>query len=241
MEKLRMSYQNRTVTRSGQFAAFEEGLRGYMQRVFAYMGLGLGITGLAAFLAATIPALNQFLYAPGMQYVTLFAPLAVVLFLSFRVGRMSFSAAQTTFWVYATLVGFSLTPLLLLYTGESVARIFFITASMFGAMALYGYTTKKDLTSMGSFLFMGLIGIVIASLVNLFMHSSAMSFVISALSVVIFTGLTAYDTQKIKDIYLESDGAEIAGKKAVMGALALYLDFINIFISLLRLFGDRRD
>jgi FtsH-binding integral membrane protein len=235
-----MSYENRTVTRSGQFAAFEQGLRGYMQRVFSYMGLGLAVTGLAAFFALTVPALNAFLYAPGMQIVTLLAPLAMVLFLSFRINHMSLSGAQTAFWVYAVLMGFSLAPLALMYTGESIARVFLITASTFGAMALYGYTTKKDLTSMGSFLFMGLIGLIIAMLVNLFMQSSAMSFVLSAMTVIIFTGLTAYDTQKIKDMYYESDSVEIAGKKAVMGALALYLDFINIFIALLRLFGDRR-
>ncbi|WP_010301508.1 Bax inhibitor-1/YccA family protein [Candidatus Odyssella thessalonicensis] len=236
-----MSYENRTVTRSGQFAAFESGLRGYMQRVFAYMGLGLAVTGVAGFLAATVPALHSVLYASPMLYVVLFAPLALVFFLSFRIERLSLSTAQTLFWVYAVLVGFSLTPLVSQYTGESVTRIFFITASTFGAMALYGYTTQKDLTSMGSFMFMGLMGIVIASLVNIFLKSSAMSFVLSALSVIVFTGLTAYDTQRIKDLYYDSDSAETAGKKAVMGALTLYLDFINIFISLLRLFGDRRD
>lgn len=236
-----MSYENQTVSRSGQFAAFEEGLRGYMQSVFFYMGAGLAITGLSAFFAATTPALQAILYNHSMYYVTILAPLALVFFLSFRINSMSLSSARTTYLVYAVLMGFSLTPLVMQYTGQSVARVFFITASTFGAMALYGYTTKKDLTSMGSFLFMGLIGLIIASLVNIFMRSSAMSFVLSAISVLIFTGLTAYDTQKIKDIYYESDSIEIAGKKAVMGALALYLDFINIFIALLRLFGDRRN
>jgi uncharacterized protein len=236
-----MSYENRVVHRSGQFAAFEEGLRGYMQRVFSYMAMGLAVTGLAAFFAITIPALHSVLYTSPMVYVVLFAPLAVVFFLSFRIGQMSLSSAQTTFWIYAVLMGFSLAPLVMQYTGVSVARVFFITSSTFGAMALYGYTTKKDLTSFGSFLFMGLIGVVVASLVNIFMKSSALSLALSVLSVLIFTGLTAYDTQKIKDMYYDSDSVELAGKKAVMGALALYLDFINIFVSLLRFFGERRD
>ncbi|MBX3486321.1 MAG: Bax inhibitor-1/YccA family protein [Candidatus Paracaedibacteraceae bacterium] len=236
-----MAYDNRTVQRSTQFAAFEEGLRGFMQRVFVYMGLGLGVTGLAAFFAATNPTLQSILYAPGMMWVTILAPLAVVFFLSFRINSMSFSAAQTTFWIYAALVGLSITPLLMMYQVESVARIFFITASIFGSMALYGYTTKKDLTSMGSFMFMGLIGVIVASLVNIFMQSSMMTLVTSALTVIIFTGLTAYDVQKLKDIYYQADSPETSGKMAVMGALNLYLDFINLFLALLRLFGNRRD
>ncbi len=236
-----MAYDHRTVQRTGQVAAFEEGLRGFMQRVFVYMALGLGVTGLAAFFAATSPALQQVLYAPGMIWVTMLAPLALVFFLSFRINSMSFSAAQTTFWIYAALVGLSITPLLMMYEVESVARIFFITASVFGSMALYGYTTKKDLTSLGSFMMMGLIGVVIASIVNIFMQSSAMMMVTSALSVIIFTGLTAYDVQKLKDIYYQADTPETMGKMAVMGALNLYLDFINLFLALLRLFGNRRD
>ncbi len=236
-----MAYDNRTVQRSAQFATFEEGLRGFMQRVFVYMALGLGVTGLAAFVAATNPAIQAVLYAPGMIWVTMLAPLAMVFFLSFRVNSMSFSAAQTTFWIYAALVGLSITPLLMMYQVESVARIFFITASVFGSMALYGYTTKKDLTSLGSFMFMGLIGVIIASLVNIFMQSSMMTLVTSALSVIIFTGLTAYDVQKLKDIYYQADSPEASGKMAVMGALNLYLDFINLFLALLRLFGNRRD
>lgn len=236
-----MAYENRTVQRSGQFAAFEEGLRGFMQRVFVYMGLGLAVTGLAAFFAVTNPSLQAFLFAPGMSWVILLAPLALVMFLSFRINSMSFSAAQTTYWIYAALMGLSLTPVLMMYQIESVARIFFITASVFGSMALYGYTTKKDLTSMGSFMLMGLIGVIVASLVNIFMQSNMMTLVTSALSVIIFTGLTAYDVQKLKDIYYQADTPETSGKMAVMGALTLYLDFINLFLALLRLFGNRRD
>jgi FtsH-binding integral membrane protein len=163
-----------------------------------------------------------------------------VFFLSFRIQSMSFSSAQITFWVFAAVMGIGLAPVFLMYTGASVARVFFITSATFGAMSLWGYTTKRDLTGWGSFLFMGLIGIIIASLVNLFMQSSMMEFVISVIGVIIFTGLTAYDTQKIKESYSVSMSGEIAGKAAIMGALRLYLDFINLFLMLLRLLGDRR-
>ena len=166
--------------------------------------------------------------------------LGVVFYMSARMGKMSVSSAQTTFWVFAALMGLSLSSIFLAYTGASISRVFFITSITFGAMSLYGYTTKRDLTKLGSFLMMGLIGIIIASLVNLFMKSSMMDFVISILGVLIFVGLTAYDTQKIKNMYVSSDSGEMMGKKAVMGALTLYLDFINLFIMLLRLFGQRR-
>lgn len=165
----------------------------------------------------------------------------MVFFLSWRIARMSVAAAQTTFWVYAGLVGLSLASIFLVYTTESIAQVFFITAATFGAMSLWGYTTKRDLTSMGSFLMMGLFGIIIAMLVNLFLQSSGLSWVISVLGVVIFTGLTAYDTQKIKEMYYVGDDGTVAGRKAIMGALNLYLDFINIFIMLLRLVGNQRD
>ena len=160
--------------------------------------------------------------------------------MSFGINKMSASKAQTVFWVFAALMGLSLSWILLVYTGASVARVFFITSATFGAMSLYGYTTKRDLTKFGSFLMMGLIGIIIASLVNIFLKSSMMYFVISILGVLIFVGLTAYDTQKIKNMYVASDTGELMGKKAVMGALTRYLDFINLFIMLLRLFGQRR-
>jgi len=153
---------------------------------------------------------------------------------------MSASKAQMTFWVFASLMGASLASIFVVYTQMSIARVFFITAGTFGAMSIYGYTTKRDLTKLGSFLMMGLFGIIIASIVNMFMQSGMMHYIISILGVLIFVGLTAYDTQKIKNIYLVSDSGEIMGKKAVMGALTLYLDFINLFIMLLRLFGQRR-
>jgi FtsH-binding integral membrane protein len=166
--------------------------------------------------------------------------LGLVFFLSFRIAHMSLATAQTVFWGYAGLMGISLAPILLMYTGASVAQVFFVTAATFGAMSLWGYTTKRDLTGFGSFLFMGLIGILIASVVNIFLGSGMVSLVISIIGVLVFTGLTAYDTQQIKESYYVSDDGQLAGKKAVMGALRLYLDFINLFLMLLRLMGDRR-
>ena len=162
-------------------------------------------------------------------------------FLSFRIQKMSVAAAQATFWVYAALVGVSLASIFLVYSQQSITQVFFITAATFGAMSLYGYTTKRDLTGMGSFLFMGLIGIIIASVVNIFLASSALGFAISVIGVLIFTGLTAYDTQKIKEMYSVNDDGTVAGRKAIMGALSLYLDFINLFLMLLRLFGQSRN
>jgi FtsH-binding integral membrane protein len=184
-------------------------------------------------------ALGQTLFGSPLMWVIVLAPLGMVFFLSFRIQKMSVSAAQTTFWVFATLMGVSLATLFAVYTAESITRVFFITAATFGAMSLYGYTTKRDLTAMGSFLFMGLIGIIIAMVVNIFLQSSAIQFAVSVLGVLIFVGLTAYDTQKIKEMYYVGDDGTVAGRKAIMGALSLYLDFINLFLMLLRLFGNR--
>ena len=236
----------------GQMAeagAIDAGLRAYMLRVYNYMLVGLGLTGATAWVTANtslrdlffqyIPQANAYgLTMLGM--IAMFAPLALVLFISFRIARMSVGAAQTTFWVYAGLMGISLASILLNFTGESVARVFFITAATFGAMSLWGYTTKRDLTGFGSFLFMGLIGIIIASVVNIFLHSSMLMFVVSVAGVLIFTGLTAYDTQNIKEMYYAGDDGTLAGKKAIMGALRLYLDFINLFLMLVQLLGNRR-
>jgi uncharacterized protein len=228
--------------------AIDMGLRAYMLRVYNYMMLGLGLTGLTAFFTLNTPAFsslffvftaNGYAMAP-LGWVVLLAPIGLVFFLSFRIQSMSFSTAQTVFWIYAGLMGVGLTPILYIYTGASVARVFFITAATFGAMSLYGYTTKRDLSGFGSFLMMGLIGLLIASLVNIFMQSSMMQWVISVAGVLIFTGLTAYDTQNIKNEYHVHDDGTVAGKKAVMGALRLYLDFINLFIMLLRVMGERR-
>jgi FtsH-binding integral membrane protein len=228
--------------------AIDEGLRAYMLRVYNYMLMGLGLTGLAAWFTASTPAFAQLFFHQvangyahsGLGWIVLLAPLALVFFISFRIQQMSFGAAQATFWIYAGLMGIGLTPVLLLYTGASVAQVFFTTAATFGAMSLWGYTTKRDLSGFGSFLFMGLIGILIASVVNMFMQSGMMQWIISVLGVLIFTGLTAYDTQSIKETYIVGDDGAVAGKKAIMGALRLYLDFINLFLMLLRLMGDRR-
>jgi len=169
------------------------------------------------------------------------APLGLVLWLSFGIERMQASTAQALFWLYSGLMGLSLASVFLVFTGESVARVFFITAGTFAAMSLYGYTTRRDLSQFGSFLMMGLIGIILASLVNIFLASSALQFAISVIGVVVFVGLTAWDTQRIKEMYVEYDDGQIAGKKAIMGALTLYLDFINLFMMLIQLLGVRRD
>jgi uncharacterized protein len=216
------------------------GLRNYMLRVYNYMAGGLAITGLVAY-AAAASGLYQAIFGTALYWIVVFAPLALVFFLSFRIQKMSLGAAQATYWIYAGLVGLSLSGLFIVYTGASIAQVFFITAATFLAMSLYGYTTKRDLARFGAFLFMGLIGIIIAMLVNLFFHSPAIQFAISVIGVVVFTGLTAWDTQRIKEMYWEGDGAVIAGKKAIMGALTLYLDFINLFIMLMQLMGTRRD
>jgi FtsH-binding integral membrane protein len=217
----------------------DEGLRAYMLRVYNYMSAGLALTGIVAFFTSQSPQLLQAIYGTPLQWVVMLAPLGLVLFMGFRISSMSAAAAQATFWVFSGLMGLSLAYIFVLYTGTSIARVFFITTAMFAGMSIYGYTTKRDLSGVGSFLFMGLIGLIVASLVNIFLQSSALYWALSVIGVVIFVGLTAYDTQKIRQMYYEADGAEVATKKAVMGALALYLDFINLFLFLLRFMGNR--
>ncbi|TYL96393.1 Bax inhibitor-1/YccA family protein [Bradyrhizobium rifense] len=221
-------------------AEIDAGLRAHMQRIYGYMAGGLALTGLVAYLASA-SGFYQSIAATPLIWLVMLAPLGFVLVLSFGIQRMAAGTAMLLFWLYAAVMGLSLGGIFLVFTGESIARVFFITAATFGAMSLYGYTTRSDLSRFGSFLIMGLIGIVIASLVNIFIGSSALQFAISIIGVIVFVGLTAYDTQRIKEMYLESDTGEIAGKKAVLGALALYLDFINLFMMLLQLFGHRRD
>ncbi len=246
---------------SADTLAYDEGLRAYMIRVYNYMGAGLVITGLVAYafftMAVTqdpaeavgrlknglmLTSLGKAIFTGWLPIVIALSPLAIVFLFAARINQMSTSTAQTVFWAFAALMGLSLSSIFVNYTGVSIARIFFVTAATFGTVSLWGYTTKRDLTQMGSFMMMGLIGIVIASVLNIFMHSSAMQFAISVLAVVIFTGLTAYDTQTLKDNYATyaQGGEETLGRSAIMGALNLYLDFINIFIALLQLFGDRR-
>ena len=231
----------RAVTAPVAVDRVDEGLRGYMLSVYNYMGLGLAITGLVAFLVASTPALYGPIFGTPLKWVVMLAPLGFVFFLGAKIRTMSVGAAQLTFWLFAATMGLSLASIFLVFTGESIARVFFITAGTFGAMSLYGYTTKRDLSAWGSFLFMGLIGIIIASLVNLFIASSALHFAISVIGVLVFTGLTAYDTQRIKEMYYELDGADVVARNAIMGALSLYLNFINMFVMLLHLFGTSRE
>jgi len=246
----RFTLQTGSMTRSeAEAARIDVGLREHMLKVYNYMASGLTLTGIVAYAAAHTPAVMNLLYAPGpsgqlsptiLAWIVMLAPIGMVFLLAARIHAMKASTAQALFWVYSALMGLSLANVFLLFTGASIARVFFISASVFAAMSLYGYTTKRDLSGFGSFLLMGLIGVLIASVVNIFLQSSALHFVVSVIGVLVFVGLTAYDTQEIKSIYLESDDTEVAGKKAIMGALKLYLDFINIFIMLLHLFGERR-
>ncbi|MFN7662903.1 MAG: Bax inhibitor-1 family protein [Alphaproteobacteria bacterium] len=247
MSDLRYRVINQT---GSQASEMDLGLRSYMMKVYGYMFMGLSFTGFMAFAVTRIPELQQLLFAidatgryvpSGFTWFLLFAQVGAVLFLSLRINHLQSNTARLIFFAYALLMGLSLSSVFLVYTGASLSRVFFITSSVFGAMTLYGYVTKRDLTGFGSFLFMGLIGIVLASLVNIFLKSSMMDFIVSVLGVLIFTGLTAYDTQRIKEIYYENDSGEVQSKKAVMGALALYLDFINLFLHLLRFLGDRRN
>jgi len=234
-------------------AEIDQGLRAYMPGVYNYMTLGLGVTGLVALganmLAVTHDAAGRLaltpfghtIYASPLRYVIIFAPLAFVMFFGARAASMSAATARTMFLAFAALIGLSMSFLLMIYTGGSIAQVFFITASAFGGLSLYGYMTSRPLSGMGSFLIMGVWGLVIAGIVNVFLHSSSLQFGLSILSVLIFSGLTAYDTQTIKDQYYESDGWEVAQKKSIFGALQLYLDFINMFQSLLYLFGQQRN
>lgn len=241
------NYQTRVSPAGAQAGAvIDEGLRTYMLKVYNLMALGLAITGIAAFAAfqfafadGQLTAFGQAIYVSPLKWVIMLAPLALVFYMSFRINSMSVSAAQTTFWVYAALMGLSLSSIFLVYTGQSITQTFFITAASFGALSLFGYTTKRDLSGMGSFLMMGLFGLIIASIVNIFLGSTALEFAISVIGVLIFAGLTAYDTQKIKEMYYEADGAEVVGRKAIMGALTLYLDFINLFLFMLRFLGNK--
>lgn len=230
--------------------SIDEGLRNYMLKIYNFMAIGLLVTGVFAFSTLNFPPLaslmfnigpnGEFMGTSGLGMLISFAPLGIAIYFFMGLGRMSVNTAQTLFWVYAAVMGMSLSYLGLVYTGQSLARTFFICASVFGAMSLYGYSTKSDLTSMGSFLIMGLIGLIVVSLVNIFLRSPAIDFATSFIGIAIFMGLTAWDTQKLKTIYYSSGGGEMGQKMAVMGAFTLYLDFINLFLYMLRFFGDRK-
>jgi FtsH-binding integral membrane protein len=230
------------LTRSqADVAGIDVGLRTYMLRVYNYMCVALAVSGAVAFFVSTSPTMQQAIFGTPLMWVVFLAPLGLVFFLSARINKMSAAAAQTTFWIFAALMGMSLASIFIVYTPESVTRVFFITAGAFAGLSLVGYTTKKDLSGMGTFLFMGVIGLVIAMVVNIFLGSSMLQLGISVIGVLIFAGLTAYDTQKIKLMYVEADGAEVTAKKSIMGALTLYLDFLNMFLFLMRILGSTRN
>lgn len=239
---------NRQTYQSRSNLGYDEGLRQYFLKVYQLMSGALAVTAITGFAVFSVPALTHLMFnmAPGGYFMGLtgigwlisFAPLGISLYFAFGYNRMSYENAQTLFWAYAVLMGMSLASLGFMYTGASIVKTLFICSGMFGGMSLYGYRTSKDLTSMGSFLYMGLIGLVIASLVNMFFQSPAIEFALSFIGVAIFTGLIAYDTQKLKALYYQ--GADANSKIGIMGAFTLYLDFINLFIYLLRFFGDRR-
>jgi FtsH-binding integral membrane protein len=251
-------FDRNVAARRGTFGAdravaIDAGLRAYMIRVYNYMAAGVALTGIVSWLtysmavvtnaAGDIVSLTPFgqaIFQGPLMWVLLLAPLGLVFFLSFRINRLQAGTALVLFFIYAGLLGVALASVFMVYTHASIARVFFISAASFGALSLWGYSTQRDLTGFGSFLIMGLFGIIIASLVNIFLKSTGLDWMISVLGVLIFAGLTAYDTQRIKEMYDSMDDGTVAGRKAVMGALSLYLDFINLFLMLLRLFGDRR-
>lgn len=231
-------YTVRQSTRASE-PAFDEGLRRHMLRVYNYMGLGLALTGLVAFFVASTPAIYQPIFGTPLKWVVMLAPLGFVMFMSIRMEKMSASAVQTTFWAFAAVMGVSMASIFLVFTGVSIATTFLVTAIMFASVSLWGYTTRRDLTGFGTFLFMGLIGVVIASVVNIFLQSSALQFVMSFVGVAVFTGLTAWDTQRLKSEYSAFHDHETGTKLAVFGALSLYLNFVNIFQLLLNFTGER--
>jgi len=246
--------RNYAAARTGYRAdqvAIDAGLRAYMIRVYNYMATGVALTGLVAWLTYSaavtqtsagleLTSFGHAVFQSPLMWVLVLAPLGLVFAISFGINRLQPGTALMLFFVYAGLLGVSLASIFLIYTGTSIARVFFISAATFGALSLYGYTTQRDLTGIGSFMFMGLIGIIIASLVNIFLRSTGLDWAISVIGVLVFAGLTAWDTQRIKEMFNPMDDGTIGGRKAVMGALSLYLDFINLFLMLLRLFGDRR-
>lgn len=239
-----IEYNSKTsfASSASRTSTFDSALRDYMVKVYQYMSIALAISGLVAFMVASSPALMQAIFGTPLAFVVMLAPLGFVIFFGIKLKSISAEKAKSFLWIYSALMGLSLATIFAVYTATSITRVFLITASTFGAMSIYGYTTKKDLTSFGSFLIMGLIGIMIASLINIFLKSSGLDFAISLLGVFIFIGLTAYDTQRIKQTYYHFAGNnEMVSKMAVMGALNLYMDFINLFIMLLRFFGERKN
>ena len=210
-----------------------------MISVYQYMMLGLGVTGIVAYATSATPALFNLIYGTPLAFVVMLAPLGIAWFAFGKIDRMSASTAQMWFWAFAAIMGLSMAYIFRVYVAADIVKVFFITAATFGALSLYGYTTPRSLSAWGSFLFMGVVGLVIASVVNIFMQSDALTFAISAIGVLVFAGLTAYDTQQIKEMYSSADDSDTSNKKAILGALNLYMDFINLFLMLLRLFANR--
>lgn len=236
-----ISSQPGTAGLGQESAAYHEGLRSYMLSVYNYMASGVLLTGIVALLFANSGMAAQMLGGPGiLKYAIMFAPLAFVLVLSFGINRLSTGTAQLLFWAFATVMGLSMASIFLVYTGTSIATTFFAAAAAFAGLSLFGYTTKKDLSGMGTFLIMGVVGLLVAMVINIFVQSTAMQFAISFIGVLLFAGLTAYDTQRIKSLYFEVAGADMMGKTVIMGALSLYLDFVNMFSFLLQFMGQRR-
>jgi FtsH-binding integral membrane protein len=252
-----MSDFDRNVAARGGFAdraaAVDAGLRAYMLRVYNYMAAAVALTGVVAYATfsaavvtdasgkiTTLTPFGQTIFSGPLSIVLLLGTLGLVFFISFRINRLQYTTAMTLFMVYAALLGVTLSSIFLVYTGTSITRVFFISAASFGALSLYGYSTQRDLSAMGSFMIMGLFGIIIASLVNIFLKSSGLDWAISIIGIGVFAGLTAWDTQRIKEMYDSMDDDGTMGRKAIMGALSLYLDFINLFLMLLRVVGDRR-
>ncbi len=237
-----LNFTNNKSIASSSAVSFDAGLRDYMVKVYNMMAVALGISGLIAFLTASSPVLMNAIFGTPLSWVVMLAPLAFVFFLGYKINSVPAETARNYLWIFSALMGVSLSTIFVVYTGTSIARVFFISAATFGLTALYGYTTKKDLTAMGSFMIMGLIGLIVASLVNIFLKSSALHFATSLLGIVIFIGLTAYDSQKVKQMYYYASGsADAASRAAVIGALSLYMDFINLFMMMLNFFGERKN
>ena len=236
-----MSDNNAMGSFAAEARAIDQGLRTHMLKVYNFMAAGLGLTGLVAYLVSSSPDAMHAIFGTPLQWVVMLAPLGFVLWLNFGLRSMSTGTAQLVFWAYAATMGLSLSFIFMVYTDASIARTFLVTGGTFAAMSLWGYTTKRDLTAMGSFLIMGVFGLIIAGFANMFFHSTQLEMIVSVLGVLIFTGLTAYDTQKIKAMYSASWSEESNQKLAIIGALRLYLDFINLFMYMLRFMGNRRN
>lgn len=237
---LQPNLRRTTISRSA--ANVDEGLRQYMLGIYTYMGFGVLLTGLVSYFIGTNERLLLSLFSSqGMMYLLMFLPVGIALWLNLGINRIKASTAQLLFWVYAALIGVALAPIFVLYTDTSIAKAFFIAAAMFGGMSLYGYTTQKDLSGIGSFLIMGVWGLLVAMIVNIFLRSSGLDFLISIVAVLVFTGLTAYETQLAKASYQEDEAGEITKKKSIIFALQLYINFINMFIHLLRLMNSNRN